>query len=351
MNGSEGAQSLMHSQSTVDQPSDKLGEGVYQKESKSKRNVIDQTEMILQNQKTKLKRNKICINKKVRKTWTAQEDQQLQRSIQQYGSNWVQIAASMVNRNPSQCTQRWKRIKPQALRKRKPFSVEEDQLILQLVTKYRQNWGKIAQMFPERTNKQIRERYINKLNPLNKQEPFTEEEDQIILKAYQEIGSKWTKIQDLLVGRPVSIFADYQENMIKNRFYSYLRQRFLNIKNPYYSIPSKTENLSINQNLKVEKDEKQLKEPQVQPIKKEHNNQRNTDIQEMSTQLPLLQSDPYSQIPQPLFLGNFSYPQYYLYQPGAIVYTQCLQVPYTGFQNKIYLVQQDTNQLMHWSNT
>ncbi|CAD8102538.1 unnamed protein product [Paramecium primaurelia] len=356
----EGAKSLIHSQSTVEQKFERKEKGLLHKDNKiqiikaerqDKRISLNQTEMISLKQKTMQKRKKICINKKIRKVWTTQEDELLKCSIQQYGSNWVQIAAQMVNRNPSQCTQRWKRIKPQSLKKRKPFSEEEDQLILQLVKKYKQNWGKIAQQLPDRTNKQIRERYINKLNPQNKFEPFSEKEDQIILQAYQEMGSKWTKIQNLLVGRP--------ENMIKNRFYSYLRQKFLKIKNPYYSIPSKTDITSLDSKSKMEKDEqmteeKKMKEIELQKIKIEQSNQRNNDIKVMQTQLPL-EPYPYSQIPQPQFLGNFSYPQYYMYQtPNAIVYTPFQQGPINYqnnlFQNQIYMVQQESNQFQYLSN-
>lgn len=61
----------------------------------------------------------------------------------------------------------------------------------------------IASVMNWRTGKQIRERYINKLNPEIRVETWTKEEDLIVLEAYQRLGSKWTEISKLLRGRPV----------------------------------------------------------------------------------------------------------------------------------------------------
>lgn len=47
-----------------------------------------------------------------RKIWTSKEDKLLERAIQDYGTNWKEVAKHLYNRNPSQCAQRWKRIKP-----------------------------------------------------------------------------------------------------------------------------------------------------------------------------------------------------------------------------------------------
>lgn len=49
---------------------------------------------------------------------------------------------------------------------------------------YNRNWHKVAKNLKGRTSKQIRERYLNKLNPKINHSPFTEKEDNIIVKAY-----------------------------------------------------------------------------------------------------------------------------------------------------------------------
>jgi len=43
------------------------------------------------------------------------------------------------------------------------------------------------------------------------------EEDKVIIKEYDRIGPKWSRISQKLKGRP--------ENMVKNRWYSHIRKR------------------------------------------------------------------------------------------------------------------------------
>jgi Myb-like DNA-binding domain len=60
---------------------------------------------------------------------------------------------------------------------RKPWTNEEDAKVLELSEKYGKNWGMIAQHIDGKTGKQVRERYINKLDPSIKRLPWSEEED------------------------------------------------------------------------------------------------------------------------------------------------------------------------------
>lgn len=58
-----------------------------------------------------------------------------------------------------------------------------------------------------RTGKQIRERFINQLNPEIKIGEWTQEEDLLILELFKKFGSKWTEISKQLAGRPVYIMT------------------------------------------------------------------------------------------------------------------------------------------------
>lgn len=73
-------------------------------------------------------------------------------------------------------------------------------------------------MLGSKTGKQIRERYINKLDPNIKNIAWTKEEDIVLIKCIKEFGSKWSEISKNIPGRP--------ENMIKNRFYSYIKKNY-----------------------------------------------------------------------------------------------------------------------------
>ncbi|CAD8164099.1 unnamed protein product [Paramecium octaurelia] len=174
-----------------------------------------------------------------RKIWSQKEDKLLERAIHELGTNWKEVAKHLYNRNPSQCAQRWKRIKPVSQRSRHSWSAIEDQQLLELVKIHKRNWGMIASIMHWRTGKQIRERFINKLNPEIRAEPWSKEEDLIVMEAYQKYGSRWTEISKLLKGRP--------ENMIKNRFYSFIRKEYMNIQNPYYVIPNSQQKTDVEQ--------------------------------------------------------------------------------------------------------
>lgn len=86
----------------------------------------------------------------------------------------------------------------------------------------------IAQHIDGKTGKQVRERYINKLDPTIKRCPWTEEEDQKILDMFLEQGPKWSAISNELQGRP--------ENTVKNRFYSHISRIYLSDDSTYQAL-------------------------------------------------------------------------------------------------------------------
>ncbi|CAD8141956.1 unnamed protein product [Paramecium pentaurelia] len=195
-----------------------------------------------------------------RRAWSLKEDNQLKQAIKIHSTNWLLVAQQLQNRNPSQCAQRWKRIKPYNYNIRKPWTNKEDQLLLKLVQVHKKNWVQIAKCIPNRTSKQVRERFVNKLNPEINQEPFTKEEDMIIVEGYKSFGSKWCKISKLLQGRP--------ENIIKNRYYSYIRKRYFNIENPYYVIPQPNNELQkFNQEEYINNKQKSIVKRKIEKSK------------------------------------------------------------------------------------
>lgn len=85
------------------------------------------------------------------------------------------------------------------------------------------NWKMIEGCMQGRTSKQIRERFLNNLDPEINKEKFTEQEDNIILQQYKIYGPKWSEIAKCLDRRPV-LAEIFQENQVKNRFYSYIKR-------------------------------------------------------------------------------------------------------------------------------
>ena len=101
---------------------------------------------------------------------------------------------------------------------RKRFSPEEDSLIKKLVNEEGiTNWEEVGRRVPGRTPRQCRDRYKNYLFKEVVKKPWTKEEDQIILEKYQIYGSHWVKIAQHLSGR--------SGNNVKNRWHKYLALR------------------------------------------------------------------------------------------------------------------------------
>jgi hypothetical protein len=77
-------------------------------------------------------------------------------------------------------------------------------------------WKLISSMMSGRKSKQCRERWTNVVDPKLNYAPWTEEEEQILILAQQELGNKWSQIEKRLPGRSA--------NSIKNYWYSALRR-------------------------------------------------------------------------------------------------------------------------------
>jgi len=104
----------------------------------------------------------------------------------------------------------------QSGRKRNMWSESEDQKLLHFMSIYGTRWAKIASHIPDRTGKQVRDRYLSVLVANINKEPWTEEEDRVILEKLEEIGPQWCRISDCFEGR-----TDIQ---VKNRYYTYLKK-------------------------------------------------------------------------------------------------------------------------------
>lgn len=103
--------------------------------------------------------------------------------------------------------------------KLKNFSRQDDLKIIELVDSYGKNWKKISTFFEGYSPEIIEQRYKNKLDPNLKRTKFSPEEDDKILALYNQFGNKWKEI--------ASFFPDRNVNMVKNRYYSFLKRKVL----------------------------------------------------------------------------------------------------------------------------
>lgn len=201
-------------------------------------------------------------------TWSLFEDELLKKAVDQHsGKNWKEICKYVPGRTSSQCSQRWRRIQP--YKNRQPWTKEEDKLLADLTQKFGCNWSLISSIIDGRTGKQVRERYMNKLDPKIDRSKFREEEDLKIVKLYKELGPKWRDISKSFIGRP--------ENMIKNRFYSYIKKKQFN--------------LDLDLSFKIEKEEEKENhdfEDKPEKFKIEENTFSQKEIEDIQSKFDLL---------------------------------------------------------------
>ena len=82
---------------------------------------------------------------------------------------------------------------------------------------YGESWAMISSKLPNRTGKQIRDRYLNILRPNLKKGEWTLQEDTLLMALSHKIGHKWSSIAKHMPGR--------SEAQVKNRFYSHIKKK------------------------------------------------------------------------------------------------------------------------------
>jgi hypothetical protein len=96
--------------------------------------------------------------------WTPEEDAKLTDAVQQLGKDWVAVAAMIPGRNNALCRQRWiQSLDPDISPGR--WTVEESTKLTDAVNQFGNDWVRVAAMFPGRTNKQCRKRWGREFGP------------------------------------------------------------------------------------------------------------------------------------------------------------------------------------------
>lgn len=102
--------------------------------------------------------------------------------------------------------------------KRNFFTKDEDHLLTRAAIKYKQSsWNKIAQCVPGKTPKQCRDRWTNYLQPSLNFEPWSSQEDQLLISLVNKYGTHWTRMK--------KHFPNRSTNSMKNRWYKLIKNQ------------------------------------------------------------------------------------------------------------------------------
>lgn len=102
-----------------------------------------------------------AVKRKKNQSWSQEEDEKLAEAVEKYGAeNWILVAQYVGGgRTRSQCSQRWLRVINPKLRKWS-WTEEEDALLLKAVQEVGStNWAKVAAIVVHRCDVQCRYRY------------------------------------------------------------------------------------------------------------------------------------------------------------------------------------------------
>jgi hypothetical protein len=98
------------------------------------------------------------------------------------------------------------------------FTPSEDELLKELIERLgTNNWIKMKGYFSNRTTRQLRERWRLYLNPNINQNPWTKEEDQLLLEGQKIYGNAWKDISKVFLPNRTNI-------AIRNRFHQLIKQ-------------------------------------------------------------------------------------------------------------------------------
>lgn len=151
--------------------------------------------------------------------WTQEEDEMLIRFVEQSQMvvSWSALSKFFPNKTASQLAGRWDKVLNPKLVKGS-WTAQEDRVITDYVQAHGdKDWAKLALLLPGRTGKQCRERFKNHLDTSVNRQPWSDDEDNLLIELHTKFGNAWTKLATFFDGRT--------DNCVKNRWNSTIKKR------------------------------------------------------------------------------------------------------------------------------
>lgn len=160
-------------------------------------------------------------------SWSKDDDSRLAEIMKKYKNprDWEPIAKEHgMGKSAKDCHERWIRYLKPGVRKGQ-WTDQEDAIVIDAVQNSSEQpftrWSDLAQRLPGRVGKQIRDRWVNHLNPNINHLPFSREDDLLLWEGHKKLGKRWVEISTK------SFNSTRSENHIKNRWYSASFKKFI----------------------------------------------------------------------------------------------------------------------------
>lgn len=160
-------------------------------------------------------------------TWSKEDDYRLSEIMKKYKNpkDWSPVAQEHARgKSAKECHDRWIRYLKPGVRKGQ-WQDHEDAIVVEAVTTSTEQpftrWSDLAQRLPGRVGKQIRDRWVNHLNPHINHMQFSREDDLLLWEGHKKLGKRWVEISTAYFNSTRS------ENHIKNRWYSASFKKFI----------------------------------------------------------------------------------------------------------------------------
>lgn len=160
-------------------------------------------------------------------SWSKEDDIRLTEIMKKYKSprDWEPVAKEHgMGKTAKECHERWIRYLKPGVRKGQ-WTDQEDAIVTEAVTTSSEQpftrWSDLAQQLPGRVGKQIRDRWVNHLNPNINHLPFSREDDLLLWDGHTKLGKRWVEISTKF------FTSSRSENHIKNRWYSASFKKFI----------------------------------------------------------------------------------------------------------------------------
>jgi hypothetical protein len=93
----------------------------------------------------------------------------------------------------------------------------EDALLTTAVETYGTQWFQVAKMLHGRTDDQCAKRWRENLDPSISRKPWTKEDDELLMKTYENIGRRWKDLASHFEGRPPVHCRNRVQSLVRAR--------------------------------------------------------------------------------------------------------------------------------------